>query len=573
MLASLHIENIAVIRSLDLEFSSGFTVLTGETGAGKSVILDSINLLIGNRFSRELIRAGETKATVSGLFCALSSETTDALEAIGISPDEEGGLLLQKTVTADGRSQTRVNGQSITAALQREIGRILLCINGQHEGQALLQKSAHLSLLDAYAGCGKLLDEYRLLYDDLTEAKKMLNEISLDSAEKARRIEMLTYQINDIDAVKPKIGEEEKLEREAARLGNLEKISRNVGLAARLLSQAEKGAAVALLDRSAAALGQISDIIPEAAELSERLRNCRYEVEDIAERVMDISADSEEDPTERLNRIEGRLDAISKLKRKYGADEQEILAFRARAAAELESLSDADERIEQLHRKISSLEEKAALSADRLHACRAEAAERLRDEVLRTLTFLDMPKVRFAVAIRTLYEADGRRRFERDGCDDAEFMLAANPGEPLLPMIKSASGGELSRILLALKRVLADRDGVETIVFDEIDTGISGKTARKIGVLLADVAKETQVLCVTHSAQVASMADTHYLIQKYERDGRAETSVGLLDEAGRIGELARIMGGIHVTERQRQAAAELLDERPTMASLCEENDG
>ncbi len=572
MLASLHIENVAVIRSLDLDFSSGFTVLTGETGAGKSIILDSINLLLGNRFSRELIRSGETRATVSGLFCALSPETIEALAQLGVSPDEEGGLLLQKTVTADGRSQTRLNGQSITLALQREIGRLLLCINGQHEGQSLLQRSAHLPLLDAYAGSAAPLAEYRRVYDELVAAQKELDAISLDEAEKARRAEMLTYQINDIDAVKPKVGEEEKLEKEAARLGNIEKISRSVSVAARLLSQAEKGSAVMLLERASAVLRQITDVVPEAVELSERLDSCRYEVADVAETVMDIAVDTDGDPTERLNRIEGRLDAIARLKRKYGADEREILAFRARAAAELEALSNADEQTDLLRRKISVLEKETAQAADILHDFRTDAAERLHGEVLRTLTFLDMPKVRFAVSVRPTWEANGKRRFTADGGDDVEFMLAANPGEPLLSMTKSASGGELSRILLALKRVLADRDGVGTIVFDEIDTGISGKTARKIGVLLADVACGTQVLCVTHSAQVASMADEHYLIAKHERDGRAETVVNPLDETGRIDELARIMGGIHITERQRQAAAELLHERPTMESLSEGND-
>lgn len=330
MLASLHIENLAVIRSLDLEFEPDFCVLTGETGAGKSVILDSINLLLGNRFSRELIRSGETRATVSGLFCGFAEQTLAALEALGVTPDEEGGLLLQKTVTTDGRTQTRLNGQSITLALQREISRLLLCINGQHEGQTLLQKSSHLALLDAYADIGAELAEYRRCYGALQAARKALNAVSLDTAEKARRVEMLNYQINDIDAVKPKVGEEDKLTAESARLQNLEKISRHVHLAAHLLSQAEKGAAVALLDRAAASMRQIADVVPEAQVLAERLDSCRFEVADVAEQVMDFAVDTEGDPTERLNRIESRLDALAKLKRKYGADEREILAFRAR---------------------------------------------------------------------------------------------------------------------------------------------------------------------------------------------------------------------------------------------------
>ena len=567
MLASLHIENVAVIRSLDLSFEAGFTVLTGETGAGKSVILDAVSLLLGGRFSRELIRTGETRATVEGLFCGLDERALLALASIGVEPDEEGGLLLQKTVTADGRSQTRLNGRSITLALQRVIARVLMCINGQHEGQALLQKGAHLSLLDDFAGNAAPLAAYRERYAALQAARRALDAISLDAAEKARRAEMLAYQIADIDAVKPKPGEEDKLTREAARLQNLEKISKNTGLAARYLSLAEKGSAVMLLERSAMALRQIADVIPEADELAERLDNCRYEVADVADRVLDFTVDEESDPTERLNRIEGRLDALTKLKRKYGADEREILAFRAKAAAELETLDDADNRAETLRCEIARLEAEAEKAALLLRESRKAAAERLRGQVLTTLAFLDMPKVRFAASVTPLREADGRTKFTADGADDVEFMLAANPGEPLLPMARIASGGELSRILLALKRVLADRDGVGTIVFDEIDTGISGRTARKIGLLLSDVARETQVLCVTHSAQVASMADAHCLIAKHERDGRVETAVTELDEEGRIGELARIMGGIEITDVQRRAAAELLHDRPTMESL------
>ena len=561
MLASLHIENMAVIRQMDVEFAPGFTVLTGETGAGKSVILDSINLLLGNRINRDLIRSGESCAVVEAVFCSLDDAALAALAKIGVTPDEEGGLLLRKTINADGRTQIRLNGRTITLALQREIGRVLLCINGQHDGQALLQKASHLSLLDAFAGNDALRAVYGERYAALQAARHALDAITIDSAEKARRAEMLAYQIADIDAVKPVVGEEEKLSAESLRLQNLEKISRHVSLTARILSQAEKGAAVALLDRASAAMRQIADVIPAADELAQRLENCRYEVADIAESVMDLSPDDDGDPTARLNRIESRLDAISKLKRKYGADEREILAFRARAAAELDALNTADERADLLRDEIKGLEAAAEEAAGNLRQSRVEAAERLRGQVLETLTFLDMPKVDFAAAITPLYEKNNAPHFTADGADDVEFLLSANAGEPLLPMAKIASGGELSRILLALKRVLADRDGVGTIVFDEIDTGISGKTARKIGLLLADVAAKTQVICVTHSAQVASMADTHLLIAKHEQAGRVESNVALLDDEARIGEIARILGGLTVTDRQRDAAAELLRDR------------
>lgn len=570
MLASLHIENIAVIRSLDLDFEPGFTVLTGETGAGKSVILDSIGFLLGQRVSRDLIRSGETRATVSGLFCGLSDEVISALGALGVSPDEEGGILLQKTFTADGRTQIKLNGQSITLALQREVARQLICINGQHEGHALLHKASHLDLLDAFGGHFDVLSEYHTTYAALRAARRAVDALQMDAAEKARRVEMLTYQIKDIDAVKLKTGEEDKLTAEAAKLQNMEKISRHVDLAARLLIHSEKSAAVLQLDRAAAALRQIEDVVPEASALVERLKACRYEVEDVGEQISSYEIDCDGDPTERLNRIEGRLDAISRLKRKYGSSEQEILAFRAKAAAELETLLDADERMDELRRAADDCASKAADAARILHDRRVEAGEVLRERVRETLAFLDMPGVRFSVSIDLQRNPDGSFVFGADGADDAEFLLAANQGEPLMPMAKTASGGELSRVLLALKRVLADRDGVGTIVFDEIDTGISGKTARKIGHLLSDISTGTQVICVTHSAQIASMADTHCLIAKGERDGRTESSVRVLTEEERVEEIARILGGIQITERQKEAAAELLRGRGERFAACGE---
>ncbi|MBR6709838.1 MAG: DNA repair protein RecN, partial [Clostridia bacterium] len=545
------------------------TVLTGETGAGKSVILDCIGILLGQRVSRELIRSGESKASVSGLFCGLSADTVAALDALGVSPDEEGGILLQKSFTADGRSQIKLNGQSITLALQREIARLLICINGQHEGHALLQKASHLTLLDAYGDHSAALAEYRTAYDALIAARSALNALQMDAAEKARRVEMLTYQVKDIDSVKPRVGEEEKLTAEAAKLQNLEKISRHVDLAAKVLIHSEKSAAVLQLERAAAALRQIEDVVPEAAGLVERLKNCRYEVEDIGEQIAGYEIDCDGDPTARLNRIEGRLDAISRLKRKYGNDEEEILAFRARAAAELETLLDADERADLLRGVLNECRQKATDAARVLHQLRLETAETIREKIRQTLVYLDMPGVRFGVSVELQKGTDGLM-FRADGADDVEFLLSANPGEPLLPMAKIASGGELSRVLLALKRVLADRDGVGTIVFDEIDTGISGKTARKIGHLLSDISADTQVICVTHSAQVASMADEHCLIAKHVADGRTESRVRILSEQERIEEIARILGGIQITARQMEAAEELLRDRGTLPVVAED---
>ena len=552
MLRSLHIENIAVIRRAELELERGFSVLTGETGAGKSMIIDSINLLLGNRVSKEIIRTGEQRATVSAVFEQLSPTVVNTIAEMGFEC-EDGSLMLQRSVTVDGRSQTRLNGQVITQAMQRDIARMLISIHGQSDNQKLLQKSSHRDLVDAYAHPDEAMEVYRSAYREWREIQKRLAAVSGDDAEKLRRAEMLKFQIADIDTWKLVDGEEERMLAERDRLLHLERINKQVRAVYRALRGSEKGAASDLLRRSAAALRSLAGLVEGVEQLADRLEVASSEVEDVAEVVLGYEDDDREDPIARIDRLEERLDAISKLKRKYGATVGEILAFRERAAKELESLELSDEMRERLEAEEKKARAEVMRAAGILSELRRRAADEIRVAVTEALTFLDMPKVRFEISILPGAPTES-------GADEVEFVIATNPGEPLLPMIKIASGGELSRIMLALRSVLNDRDGAATVIFDEVDTGVSGRTSRKVGIKLHQTARHTQVLCVTHSAQIASLADSHYQLTKREREGRAETDVSLLSEEERVEEIARILGGINVTDAQRAAAKEMIGE-------------
>ncbi len=553
MLTSLHIENIAVIRRADLDLRKGFSTLTGETGAGKSMIVDSINLLLGNRATREIIRSGEERAMVSAVFEELTNAAVEHIREMGLEV-EDASVMLSRTITADGRSQTRLNGRVITQAMQREIASLLISIQGQADSQSLLQKSRHRELLDAYGTSKDALVDYRIAFEKLKKCYKELASLSQDSAEKLRLSEMLKYQIEDIDAMKLKDGEEEALIKERDRLSNLERINKQTSMICRLLRDSEKGNGYDIIRRAETILESLNGLVEDTDDLCARLSFAASEIEDVAETVRSYMDDDREDPTARIDRIEGRLEGIAKLKRKYGADVAAILAFRADAATRLDALETSDERLAKLQKQVETLTKTAEKYAAVLHQKRKEAAKEIVKQVTESLAFLDMPKVRFEIAINPCELCE-------HGGDDIEFLIATNPGEPLLSLSKIASGGELSRMMLALRSVLNDHDGVDTVIFDEIDTGVSGKTSRKIGIKLKETAKTgTQVLCVTHSAQIASLADNHYRITKHERDGRAETDVQLLDTDERVDEIARILGSIEPTEAQRNAAREMIEE-------------
>ncbi len=557
MLVSLHIENVAVIRCADIDFATGLCVLTGETGAGKSLLIDSINLLTGGRVSREIIRTGEEKALISAVF-SLDEEIKATLSELGIDTDDD--LMLQRTVRRDGKSEARVNGRAVTGGMLKEVGSLLINIHGQSDNQKLMQTATHRSLLDAYAGDSGALSAYAEVYEGWKNTRDTLVGLRRDVSERLRLREMLEYQIKDIDSAKLKVGEEEKIAERRDRLLYQEKINRQARLAARALTDSEKATVVGLIDRAEGAIEQLSSIIPESEELISRLAAMRAEAEDISERVRDFCDEDMTDPTAELDKLEGRLDIISRLGRKYGNTVSDILQFREDAAARLEEIDTADERIEILEIEEKTLSTELKKLSGELTKQRRAAAEEMSREVQEALAFLDMPKVTFRVSVTP------SERYTAEGGDEIEFLIATNPGDEPAPMVKIASGGELSRIMLALRSVLNLRYGVPTTIYDEVDTGISGRTARKVGIKLAGLSETTQVICVTHSAQIASLADAHYIIEKQETaapDGtvRAETSVRPLSEDERVEEIARILGGLDVTYAQREAARELISER------------
>lgn len=553
MIESLHIENIAVVKTLDVDLHSGLTVLSGETGAGKSIIIDSLGLLLGARADRELIRSGEDRGEVSAVFSGLSQNTCAILSELGFDSSEDS-LMLSRSIS-NGGSTARLNGRAIPISVLREIAGTLFNIHGQNDTQQLLDPKGHVELLDSYADLGEQRLKYSVIYKKILHLRNEIDSLRRDEREQARLCEMLRFQIADIDAGKLKVGEEETLEELVKKLRDMEQITKCCALVERALEGGERGkGAIYLTDRAAAAMDSISDSVPEAQGFAERLNNIRYELEDIASSMSDISDLGGEDASVKLDRAEARLDVIKKLERKYGSTVGEILEFRRSAAERLSNIENIEDRMQELSDELVSLEREAGELASLIGECRRRAARSLTEKVTDTLEFLDMPKVRFEVGIKTGVELGAT------GLDTVEFLIATNSGEPLMPMAKIASGGELARIMLSLKNVLNECDGIETVIFDEIDTGISGKTSRKVGIKLKEIGRSAQVLCVTHSAQIASLAHNHLYISKREVEGRVETEICELDEAGREAEIARILGGINITDAQRAAAKEMIDD-------------
>ena len=560
MLSSLHIENIAVIKHADIDLESGFQVLTGETGAGKSILIDCINLLLGARPSKDLIRNGETRATVSGLFTDIEAPLSRLPSELDITADEDGCIMLTRTFDLDGKAQTKLNGRTIPASLQKELMPYLINIHGQNDNRILMSLTAQLSYLDGYAGNDELLNEYSAVYEQLESCRKKMLSLKRDEREKARMSELLRYQVNEIDEAKLKLGEEEELEKRREKVKNAEKILKHSRLITKALYRGEKALpAYELIKKSVSALESISEYVPNAEEYIEKLNNMTYELEEIGLTVSDIAEADYDDPESELDEIETRLDLISKLEKKYGIGIEEILSFRDKAANELKEIESADELLDELRIEYSKHKKKATELASRLTENRQRAATTLEKSVVDELSYLEMPKVRFKVEIKPSLDENGKTKLIKQGADTVEFLLSANPGEPLKPLSKIASGGELSRIMLALKNINSYGSEGETLIFDEIDTGVSGKTSQKIGIRLRALASKNQVICVTHSAQIAAEAHEHYLIKKQEIDGRVETSVTPLNREGRINELARIMGGVNITDKLLQSAAEMLD--------------
>ena len=560
MLLSLHIENVAVIKNIDIDFRDGFTALTGETGAGKSIIIDSINLLLGAKADKDLVRYGECAAMVSGFFTDLSARSLELIGEAGVSADEDGNILIQRTVFADGRSQIKLNGRTVTLGILKAITPALVNIHGQSDTAAITDPRRQLELIDVYASNDALLSEYKSAFSELESVRRRISDIKKQETERARLLEILEYQINDIDALSLHEGEEEELVDKKLKIKNSEKITKNATFVFKALKGSEKGSVSFLLDRSITALEQLSDVVPVFSEYAEVLRDFLYRADDIAEEVYAVIDGMEDDPTEALNEIESRLDKISKLKRKYGLTVKDILAFRERAAEELHTLENSDELLKKLEAEEALAYGRALLLADKLHERRLAAAKKIENTVKSTLEFLDMPKVVFFASVKEEFSG-GKKTLFADGADKIEFYISANLGADAQPIGKIASGGELARIMLALKTAISNKDGITTVVFDEIDAGVSGKTARKIGIKMRELSRSSQLFCVTHSAQIASLADDHLLIKKTEKNKKTETSVYSLDRDGRVAELSRILGGIDVTEAQKRAAEDMLDEK------------
>lgn len=558
MLRILRIENIAVAREVELELGRGFSVLTGETGAGKSILIDGLTLVLGGRISKDMIRPGEKNASVTAIFSDVENILPE-LDEIGIHPDGEGEITVRRVFSEDGKSSTKINGKSASVSDLRELSSLLVNINGQNDTHTALDQSTHIELLDEYSELDK--SAYSELYREYLDAVRELKEIKESLRDRSMMTDILKYQIKEIDAAKlldP--DEEEKLEKLRIKLKDIEKISKYTGIVVRALSQSEKGVTAAyMLEKAQAALEQLGGVMDNAQELAEKLESMRYEIIDIAEQTSDLIDSDMQNPEQKLDHVEKRLSLISRLEKKYGADISEILSFREEAAKKLDALESGDLAVKEAEAALAKAYAAALAEAERLSGIRSENAKILSDQVGASLKYLDMPKARFEVKVSRDYSSDGKEILNPNGCDSVCFMFTANPGYPMKELSKVASGGELSRTVLAIKCALAGKQGVDTVIFDEIDTGVSGATSQKIGMKLRELSKHIQVICVTHSPQVASLADAHFFIHKSEKDGKAESFVRLLTDEERISEIARIIGGVTVTDKQIQAAREMLD--------------
>lgn len=547
MLRLLHIENIAVIEQADILFEDGFNVMTGETGAGKSIVIDAISAILGERAYRDMIRTGMNKASVRAVFDRVPK--LDWFSENDIPYEDE--ITVQREIFLDGKNLCKVNGLPVSVSVLKKLGLQFINIHGQHDSAALFDENYHLSFLDAYACNEQLLEEYGEKYRAMQSLKHEIEHLSMDEGEKLRRMETLKYQIDEISRAELTIGEDEALESKRKLAQNAEKLADGLQDAALGLDgDDDTEGAAAMLAQAERALSKIARFDESLSQIHDLVADLMYQAQDAAEQVKDkiysLSYSADE-----LERIEERLDTIHRLRRKYGATCEDILAYLERAKKELDEIEFADERMAQLQRKLQKAEQEACAMAERLREARKQASVTLTERVLKELSDLDMKKVQFACQFT-------ETELSQNGADAVAFYMSANLGEALKPLNKVASGGELARIMLAMKNVLAERDHVPTLIFDEVDTGVSGRAAQHVAEKLRAVSKNKQVLCVTHLPQLAALADTHFLIEKSEHDGRTFTAVTPLDFEGRKRELARIIGGSSITETTLQSAAEML---------------
>lgn len=549
MLSCLQIENVAVIQKAEVHFQPGLNVLTGETGAGKSILIDSINAILGNRTSKDLVRTGASKAVIRASFAQIPDVVLDKLEAAGYERSAE--LLLSREITAEGKSSCRINGMPTTAAVLRELCGGLININGQHDSVGLLNPAHHLSILDDYAQNAKLYQEYYVLYRSLVKVKKELDAMITDEAEKQRRIDLLTYQVQEIEDAALTAGEEQTLEARRKVLANASTIRDRVAKAHALLSgDDDTPGAVDLLGEASNAMDTAAQLDESLSGVSGTLMDLYYSAKDAAAELID-RLDAYDTNDAELDEIEQRLDLLYRLKRKYGDTVEDIIAFGQKAREELEQIQFSEQRHDQLQAEKLRLYGLAREKAEALTQTRLKAFDELNARITDTLQFLNMPGVRM-----TQHHARGP--LASHGQDSVEFYISTNAGEAPKPLARIASGGELSRITLAIKNALADRDAVPTVIYDEIDSGVSGKAAGRIGEVLRQSAQGHQILCITHTAQIAALADCHLLIQKNVTNDRTYTEIHPLDTEGRVEALARLISGDHVTELSRANAREML---------------
>ena len=549
MLSCLQIENVAVIQKAEVHFQPGLNVLTGETGAGKSILIDSINAILGNRTSKDLVRTGASKAVIRASFAQIPDVVLDKLEAAGYERSAE--LLLSREITAEGKSSCRINGMPTTAAVLRELCGGLININGQHDSVGLLNPAHHLSILDDYAQNAKLYQEYYVLYRSLVKVKKELDAMITDEAEKQRRIDLLSYQVQEIEEAGLTAGEEQTLEARRKVLANASTIRDRVAKAHALLSgDDDTPGAVDLLGEASNAMDTAAQLDESLSGVSGTLMDLYYSAKDAAAELID-RLDAYDTNDAELDEIEQRLDLLYRLKRKYGDTVEDIIAFGQKAREELEQIQFSEQRHDQLQAEKLRLYGLAREKAEALTQTRLKAFDELNARITDTLQFLNMPGVRM-----TLHHARGPLAIH--GQDSVEFYISTNAGEAPKPLARIASGGELSRITLAIKNALADRDAVPTVIYDEIDSGVSGKAAGRIGEVLRQSAQGHQILCITHTAQIAALADCHLLIQKNVTNDRTYTEIHPLDTEGRVEALARLISGDHVTELSRANAREML---------------
>lgn len=552
MLKTLCIENIAVIEKADIEFSKGFNVLTGETGAGKSIVVDSINAILGERTSKELVRAGSENAFVTAYFEDINSEVKQKLDEFDLPCEDDGTLMLSRKISAQGKSTCRINGSVCTVSMLKEVGNLLVNIHGQHDSQTLLNADYHYKFVDMYGSLDGVLDEYKQSFKQLLSVRKQLKALTLDADERDRQIELLDYQIKELTDAEIKVGEWEELKKRKNLILNSQNLLQSLNSALAAFNGSDDYSGIStLLSTAVKELGTVSDVDGDIKVVYDKAEALNDSVEVVKDALLDKINSIEFEPEE-LDRIEERLNLYYTFSNKYGETEQDMLYYLDEAVKKRAAFENSEEELEKLNVRYDEIFNQTVALAQKLTDLRKSTAEKLGNEICKQLEFLDMPKIKFTTSFE-------KGNLSANGWDKIEFLIATNVGETAKPLAKIASGGELSRIMLAIKSIIAQKDNIDTLIFDEIDTGVSGKASRKIGLKLKELGAFTQVICVTHSAQIASVADSHFLIEKNVENDRTYTNVTVLDYDGRKNELARIMGGINATESLLKSAEELLN--------------